>query len=312
VGWLLIALAACGEPPAPVLGQLSPNIVCGSGLLPLTLSGENFLARPVRTVHGGAALEVPSVSLEPQSGSAVFPDVTWLSSEQLSLSVPLDQLVSGSYSLTLTDPDGQTTHGDGVLMRVEVPPVTITSIAPSETCVDGADQTLTVAGMGFDPAAVVSVRNAAGAVVLAPMVSLSATSITVTLPKGSLASGSYTLVIANPSMNGCQVTAAQPITIAAPPTLRRVTPNQICAAGARLVVSGTGFEDGATVQLTDGTAHVTATDVRVTSPTTATLTFGANTLPKNSQADLVWTNPDGCAVTLQKAVRVKAGQGGCN
>jgi hypothetical protein len=311
VGWLLFALAACGEAPAPVLGELSPNVVCGSGLLPLTLSGKNFQARAVRTLHGSAALEVPSVSLDPQSGSTVFPDVTWLSTEELSLSVPLDQLATGSYALTITDPDGQTAHADSALMRVEVPPVTISSIAPSSTCVADGDQSLTVAGTGFDPAAVVSVRNDAGGVVLSPTVMLTATSITLTVPKGSLMPGSYTLVVANPMMNGCQATAAQPITIAPPPAIAQLTPNQLCSVGARIAVTGSGLEDGAMVELVDGTMHLAATSVKVTSPTAATITFGANPLPKNSQADLVWSNPDGCAVTLAMGVRVKPG-GGCN
>jgi len=159
---------------------------------------------------------------------------------------------------------------------------------------------------------VVSVRNAAGAVVLSPMVTLTATSVTATLPKGSLMPGSYTLVVANPTVNGCEATAAQPITITAPPTLKSVAPNQLCASGAHLSVTGSGFEDGATVELVDGMTRIAATGVKVASPTMATVTFGANMLAKNSRADLVWTNPDGCAVTLAKALRVKPGAGGCN
>ncbi len=312
---LLLAFAGCGEQPPPLLGDLSPPVVCGSGILPLALHGDHFLALPEHTLSGEATLAVPHVDLIPASatGTTVSPVVVWLSSQLLSLSVPLDQLATGSYSLSLTDPDGQQARSDGALTRVEVAPVDIVSVSPSPVCLAAADQVVHVGGSGFDLAAVVSVRDASGATVLSPGATLTQSAITVTLPSGSLPPGDYTLVVENPAEAGCQATAAQPLIIDPPPKLTRATPNQVCAAGARLVVTGSGLMSGATVELLDDKVTLTATQVSVMTAKRAIVTFPPNMLGKNGQADLIWTNPDGCSMTLAKAVRVRpGGRGGCN
>jgi hypothetical protein len=304
-------LTACANAPAPVIAGLMPEEVCGSGTLPLAVSGDHFLARPVRTLAGTVALEVPDAQLIPASGTTVHPEVVWFSTQRLSLKVPLDQLTTGSYALTLVDPDGQEARKDDALSRVEVPPVMVAMVSPPAICIATANSSITVQGSGFVDGATVSIRDGAGTVVQRPSADLGHDSVTVTLAAGSLMPGDYTLVVENPSQAGCSATAAAPLTIDPPPTLTSVT-GAVCGNGGQLRVAGDGLAAGATVELRQNMQTVlTATQVNVMNAQSATVSFPSNNLPNNSRGDLYWHNGDGCGATLVNGVRVKPGQGGC-
>jgi hypothetical protein len=311
--WLLVlGLGACGRQPAPVIGGISPEVVCGSGTLPLAVNGQYFLAQPVNTLAGGVALEVPSAQLIPASGSILFPEVTWYSTELLSLKVSLDQLTPGSYALALQDPDGQGARADTALTKVEVPPVIVTSVSPAALCVAQADTSITVAGSGFLAGASVSIRDGSGAVVLRPDPSVTDTSISLTLAEAAIAPGNYTLVVENPPMDGCVATAATPLVIDPPPSLIKVISGAVCQTGGQITIQGANLLLGATVQIEVGGVSLAATNIDTSAGDQAIVTFPANMLPHNSQADLNWLNPDGCNDVLMKGVHVRPGMGGCN
>jgi hypothetical protein len=305
------ALTACGGAPAPSIGEINPAVVCGSGALPVAVHGENLLARPVRTLAGVAALEVPSARLLAAAGSTVYPEVTWYSTELISLQVPLDQLALETYLLEVRDPDGQRAQKAAALTRVEVPPVSVTRVTPGALCIRDKDTTITVDGSGFLAGASVSIRDGTGAVVQRISAQATDTTVTITLAAGSLSPGEYTLVVENPEQNGCIATAASPLVIDPPPLLAQVQSGAVCADGGQVVVVGSGLQPGATVELTVTGFTLGASLVDVTSSNSAIVTFPASSIPHNDQADLVWHNPDGCSMTLPGGVRINPGHGVC-
>jgi hypothetical protein len=309
-GVLLILLAGCGGQPAPEIRELSPAVVCGSGTLPLALHGDHFLARAISTLEGQSAIEVPSARLTPMSGTVVFPEVVWFSTQLLSLRVALGDLAAGAYALEVTNPDGQKASLASALTRVELPPVAITSVSPQPICIADGDGMFQINGSGFQDLSTVSILDGTGAMVAQPSASAGATQVRFTLPRASLMPGNYTVVVMNPPMDGCSATAAAPLVLDAPPVLNAVPLGAVCGDGGQITVMGNNLLAGATVELTDGTITIAATRVNVMG-STAQITFGSNNFAKNEMATLTWHNPDGCSVTLPNAVRIKPGRGGC-
>jgi hypothetical protein len=311
--WLLcFGLAACGNAPTPVIGALDPRLVCGSGTLPLAVHGSNFLARPVRTLGGGVALEVPSAVLLPPSGTTVFPEVVWYSTELVGLRVPVDQLALSEYTLELRDPDGQSARLERALSRIEAPAVDVAQVTPGALCIHDANNSISVQGSGFLAGATVSIRDGSGTVVLRPTADVTSGAVTLTLAAQALPPGEYTLVVENPQQGGCTATATAPLVIDPPPALAQIVSGALCMGGGQVTVTGTDLQEGATVELRDASLRLAATSVAVTGGTRAVLSFPMNTFPKNETADLYWHNPDGCSSTLAGSVRVKPGTGGCN
>jgi hypothetical protein len=307
----MILLAGCGGLPPPVIQELNPAVVCGSGTLPVALHGDHFLARAVSTLAGQSAVEVPRARLIPSSGTIVYPEVVWFSTQLLSLRVSLGDLASGSYALALSDPDGQVARLDSALTRVEVPPISITSVMPSAICLAEADVSFQINGSGFQDLSTVNILDGSGATVATPATSAGATQVHFTLTRASLPPGDYTVTIANPPMAGCSAVAAAPLVLDPPPQLNGVTQGSVCSDGGQITVSGSGLLDGATVELTDGNLTIMATRVSLIGNGMVNITFGGNSFAKNEMATLVWHNPDGCSSTLANAVRIKPGRGGC-
>lgn len=310
-GVLLILLAGCGGQPPPQIGALSPAEVCGSGTLPLSLRGDHFLARAITTLDGQSAVEVPRARLMPMSGTVVYPDVEWFSTQLLGLRVRLDDLAAGSYSLEITDPDGQKAERAAALTRVEVPQVTITSVMPSAICIADGDAMFQINGSGFQDSSTVSILDGTGATVAQPSASAGATLVHFTLPRASLVPGDYTVVVTNPAMAGCSATAAAPLILDPPPVLQQVVLGNVCGDGGQITVMGDNLLDGATVELSDGTMTIMATRVNLLGTGRAQITFGGNNFPKNELGTLTWHNPDGCSASLANVVRIKPGKGGC-
>jgi hypothetical protein len=315
VRWFLaVFVAGCSAQPAPILGVLSPSLVCGSGVLPAALHGENFLARPIQTLDGAPSLEVPRVKLTRESGGSVYPDVVWISTQLLSLGLPLDELESDTYALELTAPDGQTARRENALERIEVAPVRIFDVRPEPLCLADGERMIEVVGAGIDPAAQVTLRDATGETVFAPAFVVERNRILVTLPRDAVPPADYTLVVENPEEAGCRATAAASLTVNPPPRVTVLVPANLCRDGARMTVTGLGLQADATAELREPASgdDITATRVELTSPTSAVVTFGTNSLPRNVQLDFLWHNPDGCSFTLEGAVRPKPGEGGCD
>lgn len=133
--------------------------------------------------------------------------------------------------------------------------------------------------------------------------------LSVAVPAGTLAAGTYDIAVANP--DGARATLPQAFISEPGPRVDNVTPPQLCSTGGDFTVTGAGFAAGATVTLTDGATTLPGSNVAVTSATQLTVRFGANSYANNAQLDLTVANPDGCSGTLTAALHRRSGTGGC-
>jgi len=194
------------------------------------------------------------------------------------------------------------------------------TVTPARAC-GGTATTLALAGSGFEArvdgvlgtatAVEPAVTATAGGGAPVPLASrwLSTAALSVAVPAGMLAAGTYDIAVANP--DGARATLAQAFTSDPAPRVDNVTPPQLCSTGGDFTVTGSGFVAGASVTLSDGTTTLPGTNVAVASATQLSVHFGTNSYANNAQLDLTVANPDGCSGTLASALHRRSGTGGC-
>jgi len=221
-------------PAAPLLTSVSPNTFgSGSGPIPLTLTGTNFVMSSM-VLWNGSNLAT-----------------TYISNTQLMVSVPASNLTSPVASLPITvstpSPGGGTSNSVSVaVVNTGLP--TISSLNPSQAVLGGPAFTLTVNGTNFVGGAEVNWNSIARVTQF-----VSTTQLTASI----LASD-----IALPSPNSASITVENPVPspgISSPvslilenpvPQITSVSPNTaIAGPPISVAISGTGFVSGATVQL---------------------------------------------------------------
>ncbi len=314
-------------PPAIDSIAPEPTAVCiDQGPREIVLSGENFLGvagvKPLvsMTIDGETAeltpdqVELGACTLIPgayNAGQAVLCD-------EITATLGEGQLPPGAYSVVVTSPAPaacESLEGPPVLL---VPAPVVTTIDPPSICLDQTDQVITVSGGNF---AQISVGPHAGEL---PTVTITSDdgdtvrdydptlsgcdvpdgvdqsfgvelcdSIEITVPTDDLPPGDYTLTVTNPDPIGCQSADIIALHVSAPPKVTGVAPATVCSGGSILEITGTGFQDGASVELVCTDTTVDAVAVDVTSDTAVTATFGAG-VTAGDNCDVVLTNPDGC------------------
>ncbi len=186
---------------------------------------------------------------------------------------------AGQADMAVTNSDGQT--GTALSAFSYVPGPTVAGVNPLSGPAAGGTA-VTVSGTGFLTGAGVTIGGAPATNVNV----ISDTMITCTTPPG--AGGLADVVVTN--ADGQADTVANAFTFILAPTVTGVNPvSGPAAGGTPIVVSGTGFQTGASVTF-EGAA---ATNVNVISDTMITCTTPAGVGP----ADVVVTNPDGQAST---------------
>lgn len=141
---------------------------------------------------------------------------------------------------------------------VGVTGVGITGISPKNV-VTNSTQNITLTGTGFTDGAAVSIAANGG--VAGNVISTSATQLVFSLAAGKTA-GSYLVTVLDP--NGCAGTAI--VQEDAPPTITRATANS-CGTSTTVTITGTGFQNNATLSASGG---ATVGGFTVTSATSAT------------------------------------------
>jgi plastocyanin len=147
---------------------------------------------------------------------------------------------------------------------------------------------ITLTGTGFAAGAAVSIGGVAASSVAVG----SATSITATTP--AHAAGAADIVVTNPDGQSGRLAGGfnYEVPVSAPPTVASVGPDSgPVAGGTNVMITGTGFTQGATVAF--GTTP--ATSVNVASATSITATAPAGSA---GRVDLVVTNSDGQSARL--------------
>ncbi len=257
------AAAAFTFIPAPTVTSVSPVSGPEAGGTPVIVSGTGFLTGASVTFEGVAATNVNVIS-----------------DTMITCTTPAG---AGQADVAVTNSDGQT--GTALSAFSYVPGPTVAGVNPLSGPAAGGTA-VTVSGTGFLTGAGVTIGGAPATNVNV----ISDTMITCTTPPG--AGGLADVVVTN--ADGQADTAANAFTFILAPTVTDVSPvSGPAAGGTPVLVSGTGFQTGASVTF----EGVAATNVNVISDTMITCTTPAGV----GSADVAVTNPDGQISTAPSA-----------
>ncbi len=315
------------EPPSVASVAPEPAAVCiDQGPRDIELSGENFLVvagmKPtVSLMTGDDPHDFGSDQLELSDCTDIpgtYEDGEAALCDTITATLDEGQLDHGAYTLLVTSPEPASCQSDEGPPVLIVPAPVVTTIDPPSICLDQTDQVITVSGGNF---AQINVGEHAGEL---PTVTITSEdgdtvrdydptlsgcevpdgvdaafgvelcdSLEITVPTDDLPPGDYTLTVENPEPIGCESVDIIALHVSAPPEVTGVAPATVCSGGSILEITGSGFQEGASVELrcTDSTVEAVAVDVM--SDTEATATFGAG-VSAGEDCDVVLTNPDGC------------------
>ncbi|HEY3382541.1 MAG TPA: hypothetical protein VGK32_12275 [Vicinamibacterales bacterium] len=253
---------AVETPARPTVTGVSPSsLTMSTALQPIYVAGTNF--------QSGLSV---TVTLPNGTTTTVGPSaITFGSSTVFQTMVTLTQ--SGSYSLRVVNPDGQTSEPWAFTVNALDPPVrpAVTGLSPSSPTMSTAPQPIYVAGTNLQSGLSVTVTLPNGTTTTVGPSAITFGSSTVFQTMVTLAqSGSYSLRVVNP---GGQTSEPWTFTVKAPdvprPVISSVSP---IASGSPtrssvaqlLTVRGTGFQSTLTAVLT--------------SPSGATATFAGSAI----------------------------------
>jgi hypothetical protein len=125
-------------------------------------------------------------------------------------------------------------------------------------------------------------------------------SITITIPVMALGPGEFDVVVTNPGTASCVSTSAIKVKVNPPPRVDAVVPQNVCAGGSILTITGQNFLMGQNGELPRielrgmDQAPIVATAIEMSQPgTELKATFGPGPTAGTAY-DVVVINPDGC------------------
>ena len=253
---LFTVIAACGgddnnksKNPVPVLTALSPTAATAGGTtFTLTVSGSSFVAGSLVQWNGAART------------------TTFVSSTQLTAAIPASDIASvGTAQVSVVSPTPGGGTSSAIAFTIGNPVPLVSSLSPAKVLAGSAAFELTVRGSQFVTGATVQWNGSARATTF-----VSVTELKAAIAAGDVSTvGTVQVTVVNPSPGGGASSAvALAIDPIAPvPAITSLSPPGVTAGqlGFDLVVSGSGFVGGATVQwngVNRVTTFVSATQVK--------------------------------------------------
>jgi len=238
-------------PAAPTIASFTPT--SGPVGTVVTITGTNFTGATAVTFNGTVATTFNVVS-----------------ATSLTATVPTGATTG---TIAVTTPGGTATSTTSFTVVAPNPTPVITSLSPASVAEGFVSFTITVTGTGFLPTSTLTFGGTS-----LPVVYVSATQLSVSLPTGALA-GTYPIIVSNPTPGGG---ASAPVTFTITPraTITSLSPNTVAAGSAAftLTVTGTNFVSGSVVNF-NGTAlattFVSATQLTAAVPASGLVTAGS-------------------------------------
>jgi IPT/TIG domain len=273
------ATPAVANPASIATGQSSVNVtitgtqLSGSGFYD---PGSNLGGSAAPFSHIGASI----------TGGVTVNSVTFTSPTQITLNVSTVGAAAGAQSITITNPDGQTGTGNGILtVTGSAGGPTISSVSPNALG-QGGTRTLTANGTNFQSGATTSVSGTGVTVVSTTFVS--STKLTIKLKAAATAPiGARNVTV---TTGGGSATCAACLTINPAPKPTSTSPNR-GARGATLSVDilGSNFQAGAIAKFGAGIT-VSSTTFFSSTKLTARITISSGTTTGVRTVKVV--NPD--------------------
>lgn len=251
-------------PPLPV--QISPTSGPASGGTPFAITGSQFQSGATVVFDGAAAS-----------------DVVVASAARITGTTPAGE--PGAATVTVQNPGGPAVELLAGFTYLAPPAPTVTGVSPVSGPAGGGTS-VTITGSGFADGTTVSFGVAPADVTVT-----SDSALTVTTPPGSV--GTVPVTVTVPGAGSVVAPLQFSYTPANPPVVASVAPARgPTSGGTSVTITGTGFTDGADVDIDD----TPATDVVVVSSTQITATTPANDVA--GPVPVTVTNPDGQSETL--------------
>ncbi len=312
-------LAVVPPPRIDALEPAPPALCVEQDPRELVFNGANFLK---------VGSETPTVTFTPAAGDDVdlgsaaddcaavpgtYAGGTIELCRKLTVDLPSD-LAYGPYNLTATSPAPASCFSSEQVSMAVVPPPAVNADGIQVICFDEDNRRIIVTGGGFLkindslPSVEITGGGLGSPLQLQPDADSlgncsavegvtgveSCTTFTLTVSETELPPAEYGMVITNPDPAGCS-TAQETLSVEPPPEVDMVAPSTVCEGGSRLKITGSGFLDGAVVELhcPDGKV-VESMSVEVVSATELRAVIGAG-IVEGEVCDLVVANPDSCA-----------------
>jgi hypothetical protein len=245
----------------PTLSSISPRGGDTDGGFTVTLTGSDFTGTPTVTLNGKTC------------------NVTAASATSITCA-NVKANAAGQVDVVVTNPDGQSSELTNGFEYQANP--TISNISPPGGPISGSFMNVTITGTGFKNADGLSVSI--GSLACDSILVNSETEIVCDPPTGSL--GARTVRVDLNDGGGQFASVPNGYLYANPPAPTSITPaGGTTAGGTDVTITGTFFQDGATVQI----GNATCLNVIVVSPTEITCRTSSRSV---GVVDVVVTNPD--------------------
>ncbi|MBI3606413.1 MAG: fibronectin type III domain-containing protein [Nitrospirae bacterium] len=305
--------------PQPTVSSVSPSAetYAISPSASVSIFGTNFVVGATITVGGLSGTTVAG-----STATAATPFV-YVSSSQLKFYWPNTALLPGVYTVQVTNPSAAGGLGASLAngFSVAAPQPTVSSVSPTlVTYGISSSNSISIIGSSFIVGATITVGSLSGTTVAGstataatPFVYVSSSRLSFYWPNTSLAIGSYTVQVTNPSAaGGLGASLADGFSVAAPqPTVTSTSPNPVTygvSATGSISIFGSGFVVGARVRISSPSSTKTLSGTTVAGTTaTATTPF---VFVSSGQLRFYWPNTSLDAATYTVEVTNPAAAGG--
>jgi photosystem II stability/assembly factor-like uncharacterized protein len=274
--------------PAPTVTAIAPAAAMNTGsLLAAQISGTGLLTGA--TVILGRAGSTSTIAASAVTATS---DGT-----RLTATFNLTGVATGAWSITVGNPDGQSTTATG-LFTVTAPAPAFTSVTPAVVSNGGNLDNVAIKGTAFLSGLRVTLTRSGQTTVQATNVVVQADGLglSCTMPLAGLAAGAWNLVITNP--DGQPVTAENALTVnsALTPSLASISPAK-AVGGTLVTLTGDSLGTGGALKV--GTTDVTG----ITSWTSTSIVF---TIPDGLALGThnVTVTPTGASTAAAKTLEI--------
>ena len=282
--------------PAPVVNAISPSSWQNTGPVTiLALTGENFL--------DGAGVNLTKAAETPIPGTMV----SWLNSTTLTCTFDLTGASAGAWDVEVVNPDGRSGSNPG-LFTITNPPPHPQTIFPSCWTNNGPVGITALTGTGFLDHAAVALRRAGEADINGTSVAVNVTTQTIMcfFNLNGAKVGPWDVDVTNTDGQSGSLAGGFFVKYPAAPVITGISPSHGVNNGVFTIsnISGTGFQPGATVNLSmDGQADIPGA-IGSLSPTRISADFDLSGR-QTGWWDVVVTNDDGQSYTYEFGFQVR-------
>ena len=265
-------------PQAPTVTGIDPDNGENDAPVSVVISGTGFEAGATATLLMGVEPDIPGTN------------ALWHNATAISCDFDITGAETGAWDIRVDNDDGQAFTRVGAFV-VRNPAPVITSINPTEGLTSESDRGITLTGTWFKDGASVVLMKGGAQNITATGITVDPTEVTCTVNLTGAEPGDWSVVLTNPDSQWA--VSPVPFTVSHPaPEIGTINPDSgVTGQTVPATITGNWFQQGATVNLTDGVTSIPGT-VATIGVMQITCTFNLTGADAGAWA-LEVTNPDG-------------------